>query len=71
MNSADIVYAVNMNLEDEINKLEEKGIVHAIRCQQDLEEAASAYKNIEEVLSQEMDLVKIRTHLLPIAVIKG
>ena len=61
-----------LNLEDEINKLEEKGIVHAIRCQQDLEEAASAYKkNIEEVLSQEMDLVKIRTHLLPIAVIKG
>ena len=60
-----------LNLEDEIHKLDEKGIVHAIRCQQDLEEAASAYKNIEEVLSQEMDLVKIKTHLQPIAVIKG
>ena len=36
-----------------------------------LEEASSAYKNIEEVIGQETDLVKIRTHLFPIAVIKG
>ena len=54
-----------------MKKLDEKGIVHAIRCQEDLEEASSAYKNIEEVIGQETDLVKIRTHLFPIAVIKG
>ena len=61
----------SVNLAEEIQKLDEKGIVHAIRCQEDLEEASSAYKNIEEVIGQETDLVKIRTHLFPIAVIKG
>ena len=61
----------SLNLAEEIQKLDEKGIVHAIRCQEDLEEASSAYKNIEEVIGQETDLVKIRTHLFPIAVIKG
>ena len=61
----------SLNLAGEIQKLDEKGIVHAIRCQEDLEEASSAYKNIEEVIGQETDLVKIRTHLFPIAVIKG
>ncbi len=60
-----------LSLEEEIRKLDEKGIVHAIRCQQDLEEASTAYKNIEEVIGQELDLVKIKTHLQPIAVIKG
>ena len=61
----------SLNLAEEIQKLDEKGIVHAIRCQEDPEEASSAYKNIEEVIGQETDLVKIRTHLFPIAVIKG
>ena len=61
----------SLNLAEEIQKLDEKGIVHAIRCQEDLEEASSAYKNIEEVIGQETDLVKIRTHLFPIAVIKA
>lgn len=60
-----------LSLDEEKRRLDEKGIVHAIRCQRDLEEAASAYKNIEEVIEQELDLVKIKTHLVPIAVIKG
>lgn len=61
----------SLNLAEEIQKLDEKGIVHAIRCQEDLEEASSAYKNIEKVIEQEADLVKIKTHLFPVAVIKG
>ena len=60
-----------LNLAEEIHKLDEKGIVHAIRSQEDLEEASAAYKDIESVMAQESDLVKIKTHLLPIAVIKG
>ena len=60
-----------LNLAEEIHKLDEKGIVHAIRSQEDLEEASAAYKDIELVMAQESDLVKIKTHLLPIAVIKG
>lgn len=61
----------SLNLAEEIQKLDEKGIVHAIRCQEDLEEASSAYKNIEKVIEQEADLVKIKTRLFPMAVIKG
>ena len=60
-----------LSLEDEVKKLEDKGIVHAIRSQRDLEEAAGAYKDIEQVINNELDLVKILTRLLPIAVIKG
>ena len=48
-----------LDLEKEKERLDNLGIVHAIRCQQDLEEAASAYKNIEEVIAKEQDLVKI------------
>ena len=60
-----------LNLAEEIQKLDEKGIVHAIRSQEDLEEASAAYKDIELVMAQESDLVTIKTHLSPIAVIKG
>ena len=60
-----------LSLEDEVKKLEDQGIVYAIRSQRDLEEAAGAYKDIEQVINNELDLVKIRTRLLPIAVIKG
>lgn len=60
-----------LNLEDEIQKLESKGIVHALRSQRDLDEAASAYKDIDQVIALETDLVKVKTKLEPIAVIKG
>lgn len=60
-----------LNLEDEIQKLESKGIVHAIRSQRDLDEASSAYKDIDQVIALETDLVKVITKLEPIAVIKG
>ncbi len=60
-----------LSLEDEVKKLDEQGIVHAIRSQRDLEEAAGAYKDIEQVINNELDLVKILTRLLPVAVIKG
>lgn len=60
-----------LNLEDEIKKLDSKGIVHALRSQRDLDEAASAYKDIDQVIALEADLVKVKTKLEPIAVIKG
>jgi len=61
----------NLSLEDEVAKLEAQGIVHAIRDQKDLEEAAGAYKDIDEVMANQTDLVKIVTELSPVAVIKG
>lgn len=64
--------AVNtIDFDKECAMMEEKGIIHAIRSRRDLEEAGSAYKNIEEVLENEKDLVKPLVHLSPIAVLKG
>ena len=61
----------SLSLEDEIKKMESKGIVHSIRSQRDLDEAASAYKDIDQVIALEADLVKVKTKLEPLAVIKG
>ncbi len=60
-----------LNLQEEINKLNEKGIIHGIRNQKDLDEAAGAYKNIDEVMANQEDLVKIKVRLEPLAVVKG
>lgn len=60
-----------LNMADEVERLEARGIIHAIRSQNDMQEASGAYKDIEEVINNELDLVKIRTRLLPVAVIKG
>lgn len=60
-----------LNLEEEKRKLDEQGIIHSIRGRSDLEEAASAYKDISKVMEFQHDLVRIRTELSPLAVIKG
>ena len=61
----------SLDLHKEVKMLEEKGIIHSIRSQRDLEEAASAYKDIHKVMKLQKDLVKIKYELFPIAVIKG
>ena len=60
-----------LDLQEEVSRLEAKGIVHAIRSQDDMQEASGAYKDIEEVIANETDLVRVKTRLLPVAVIKG
>lgn len=60
-----------LSLEKEKEMLDSKGIIHGIRSANHLDEAASAYKDIDEVMANQTDLVKIRTKLSPIAVIKG
>lgn len=60
-----------LNLEEEKKKLDEKGILHAIRGKHDLEEATSAYKPIDEVMENQKDLVDIDVELTPLAVVKG
>lgn len=62
---------LKLNLYNEVRRLDAQGIIHGLRTQNNLEEAASAYKDIEEVIRNEADLVKVKTRLLPIAVIKG
>jgi tRNA-splicing ligase RtcB len=61
----------DLDLENEKRKLDELGIIHSIRIQADLEEASSAYKDIQQVMEFQKDLVKIKVELTPLAVIKG
>lgn len=48
-----------------------KGIIPAIRSQADMQEASGAYKDIEQMIASEADLVRVKVRLLPVAVIKG
>ena len=61
----------SLNLEEEKRKMDEKGILHAIRGKSDLDEAAGAYKDIDTVMEEQKDLVKILVKLSPLAVVKG
>jgi tRNA-splicing ligase RtcB len=61
----------NLNLEEEQNKLDSKGILHSIRGKSSLDEAPSAYKDIDVVMEEQKDLVKILVKLEPLAVVKG
>lgn len=60
-----------LNLIEEIEKLDKQGIIHGIRNQSDLDEASGAYKNIDEVMKAQDDLVEILVELSPLGVIKG
>lgn len=60
-----------LNLEEEKKKLDDQGIIHSIRNQKDLDEASSAYKDIDTVMGNQEDLVEILVRLKPLAVIKG
>ena len=58
----------NLSLRSEKAKM--KGIIHNMNTKSRLDEAPSAYKDIDEVLAQESDLVKPIVKLRPLAVIK-
>ncbi|MDD5366963.1 MAG: RtcB family protein [Gallionellaceae bacterium] len=60
-----------LDLADEQRKLDEQGILHALRGKGGLDEAPGAYKSIDEVMAQQTDLVAIEVGLQPLAVVKG
>ncbi len=60
-----------LNLKNEQQQLEEKGIMHAVKTRNDLDEAPSSYKDIKEVMASQEDLIEIDIELSPLAVIKG
>ncbi len=60
-----------LDLSKEILNLDKKGILHSVRTLKDLDEAPGAYKNIDTVMENQIDLVDILVELLPLAVIKG
>ena len=60
----------NLNLQDEIAKMDAQGIIHGMRNQDDLDEASGSYKDIENVISQQLDLIDVLVELKPVASIK-
>ena len=60
-----------LDLDAEIARMNAQGIIHDMHSIHDLDEAAGAYKDIDQVMASQTDLVKIKTRLRPIAVIKG
>lgn len=58
-----------LDLTEEIKKM--KGILHDIRSVNNLDEAPGAYKDINEVMENQKDLVRVVTKLEPLAIIKG
>lgn len=61
----------SLSLREEIEKMDKKGILHGMRTEKDLDEAESAYRNIDQVMQNQSDLVKVLVELVPLAVIKG
>ena len=60
-----------LDLTAEIKRLDDMGVIHSIRTEKDLDEAAGAYKDIGTVMANQDDLVNIEVELKPMAVIKG
>lgn len=60
-----------LDLAQEQKKLDEQGIIHGLRSKRDLDEAAGAYKDIDQVIDNQLDLVDVVVELRPLAVIKG
>jgi tRNA-splicing ligase RtcB len=60
-----------LDLKKEVATLKNMGVLHALRHKKDLDEAPGSYKDIEEVMALQKDLVDIQVELTPLAVIKG
>lgn len=58
-----------LNLTEQQNKL--KGIVHSVRNIDDLDEAPDSYKDINEVIQSQLDLIDVMVKLTPLGVLKG
>ena len=59
-----------LDLATEQKRLDDQGIIHSLRTKEDLDEAGGAYKDVNQVMSQQTDLVEIVTKLTPLIVIK-
>ncbi len=60
-----------LDLNEEAGRLDKKGILHSIRGRRDLDEAAGAYKDVDKVVEEQLDLVEVVVSLSPLAVVKG
>jgi tRNA-splicing ligase RtcB (3'-phosphate/5'-hydroxy nucleic acid ligase) len=60
-----------LNIGDEQKLLNDMGVIHSIKNIDSLDEAPSAYKDIDKVMENQKDLVDVVNKLKPLAVIKG
>lgn len=60
-----------LDMKSITERLDEKGILHAVRHKSDLDEAPESYKDIYKVMENQKDLVEIMIELKPLAVVKG
>ena len=60
-----------LDLETEKSFMDAQGIVHGLTCKSALEEAPHAYKDINEVMENQKDLVEPLVELKTLGVIKG
>jgi len=60
-----------LDLQDQQAILDDLGVVHGLRGRGNLDEAPSAYKSIEEVMANQVDLCNVEVVLTPILSIKG
>ncbi|MCO5250512.1 MAG: RtcB family protein [Candidatus Kapabacteria bacterium] len=60
-----------LDFEEEVAKMNKRGILHGIRSSKQLDEAPGAYKDIYQVMQNQSDLVKILIELSPLAVVKA
>lgn len=63
--------SATLDLAAEIAAMDERGIVHGIQTEKDLDEAPGAYKSIDEVMAFQTDLVTPIVTLTPRGVVKG
>jgi len=60
-----------LDIGKEIKHLNDLGVIHAVRSEQDLDEAPGSYKDITVVMDEQKDLVDIVDELTPLAVVKA
>jgi len=60
-----------LDLQETIDGMNATGVIHSVRTRSDLDEAPGAYKDIEEVMEDQAELVKPIVRLTPMLVIKG
>ncbi len=58
-----------LNYEEEIKKM--GNVLHGMKGKKDLDEAPGSYKDIDDVMKRQEDLVEVLVELKPLAVIKG
>jgi len=60
-----------LDLAEQQKLLDDLGVLHALRGKRGLDEAPGAYKDIDQVMVNQTDLVDIEVSLTPLAVVKG